>query len=224
MLRLSSFAWVCAGYLALLVALAAPDATVFAQTPTPTELDVPAPEECMVEPRALPLFPEGVGQLASATPAPLAPEAEPPFTIPQGEPADVETTTGVSATVREAIACRNANDFRRAYALFTQDMIVSLFGGPATVDPEIQAAIDEEAAPLARRQQLALLTLTDMVLLPDGRVGAVVETANARRAYQDYLIFEHDPASGRWLIDESVALVTPERPHRDMVEGTPTGG
>jgi hypothetical protein len=173
--------------------------------------NVPAPEECTIEPRALPLFPEGVGQRASATPAPLAAAPDSPFTIPQGEPADVETTTGVSATVREAIACRNANDFRRAYALFTQDMIVSLFGGPATVDPEIQAAIDEEAVPLARRQQLALLTLTDMVLLPDGRVGAVVETANARRAYQDYLIFEHDPASGRWLIDESVALNEGER-------------
>ncbi len=194
--------------------------TVLGQaTPAAAALDVPSPEECVVEPRSLPLFPEGVGQLASATPAPLATEPEPPFTIPQGEPADVETTTGVSATVREAIACRNANDFQRAYALFTQDMLVSLFGGPATVDPEVVAAIAEEAGPLSRRQQLALLALTDVILLPDGRVGAIVETGNARRAYQDFLIFEQDPASGRWLIDESVALVTPERPQR----GTPVG-
>jgi hypothetical protein len=209
-----------AAIVAALLALALSGTHALAQGPVS---NVPGPEECVIEPRALPLFPEGVGQLASATPSPLAIELEPPFTIPQGEPADVETTTGVSATVREAIACRNGNDFQRAYALFTQDMIVSLFGGPATVDPEIVAAIAEKAGPLPRRQQLALLTFTDIVLLPDGRVGAVVETGNTRRAYQDYLIFEQDPASGRWLIDGSVALVTPERPHRETVPGTPEG-
>jgi hypothetical protein len=201
---------------AALLALALSGTPALAQGPVS---DVPGPEECVVEPRALPLFPEGVEQRASATPAPLATVPEPPFTTPQGEPADTETVTSVSATVREAIACRNANDFQRAYSLFTQDMLVALFGGPATVDPEIVAAITEKAGPLSRRQQLALLALTDVILLPDGRVGAVVETGNARRAYQDFLIFEQDPASGRWLIDESVALVIPERPQR----GTPVG-
>lgn len=199
-----------------LLAVAISGTSALAQGPVS---NVPGPEECMVEPRALPLFPEGVGQRAAATPLPLATAPEPPFAIPQGEPADVDTTTGVSATLREAIACRNANDFRRAYALFTQDMLVSLFGGPATIDPEIRTAIEEGAAPLPRRQQLALLTLTNIILLPDGRVGAVVETGNSRRAFQDYLIFEQDPTSGRWLIDESVILSTEERPQR----GTPVG-
>ena len=47
----------------------------------------------------------------------------------------------IAATVREAIACRNAGDFLRVYTLFTQDMLVALFGGPATVDPEVRSAV-----------------------------------------------------------------------------------
>lgn len=198
---------------AALLTVALPAAGALAQaTPTAIELDVPTPEECLVEPRAFPFFPEGVGQRAAATPAPLATEPEPPFTNPTGDPASEETVTAVTATVREALACRNGNDFLRAYALFTQDMLVSLFGGPATIDPEIRAAITEEAGPVQRRQRVGLVSVTEVTLLPDGRVGAVVDTASARHLFQDYLFFVLDPASNRWLIDETVPLVTPQRP------------
>lgn len=180
-------------------------------TPAATDLDVPSPEECLVEPRAFPLFPADVGQRAAATPAPLATEPEPPFVRPEGEPADDETVAAVTATVREALACRNGNDFLRASALFSQEMIVALFGGPATIDPEIRATVVEEVGPVPKRQRIGLVSIEDVVLLPDGRVGAMVDTGNARRSFQDYLFFAHDPESGRWLIDETVALVTPER-------------
>ena len=114
-------------------------------TPEAGMLDVPSPQECQIAPRSFPLFPAGVGQRAAATPLPLATPPATSFVPPQGEAADAETVAAVTATVREAIACRNGNDFLRAYALFTENMIVSLFGGPATIDPEV-GQIDRRAA------------------------------------------------------------------------------
>jgi hypothetical protein len=174
-----------------------------ATPPADTPLDVPAPDECQIEPWQGPLFPESSGRIPPATPAPLQTAPAPPFTPPEGEPADAETIAAVSATAREAIACRNANDLPRAYALFTQEMVTALFGGPATIDPEIMAALVEEQRPVPRRQRLAITDVTEVTLLPDGRVGAIIATSAPRREFRDYLIFEQDPATGQWLIDEA---------------------
>jgi len=191
-----------------LLALSAPAASAQG-TPTATVLDVPAPEECQVAPRPFPLFPVGIGQRAAATPAPIVTAPEEPFAPPAGEAADAETVAAVTATVREAVACRNAGDYPRAWALLTQDMIVALFGGPATVDPEVRTAVVEGPRPVPRARRLAVVSVSDVIKLPDGRVGAVVDTRNARRAFRDYIVFELDLTTGRWLIDATEALPTP---------------
>jgi hypothetical protein len=174
-------------------------------TPTALSLDVPAPEECLLEPRALPLFPEEAGQRA-ATPAPVVPGPAEPFSPPAGDPADAETVAAVTATVRAAIACRNAGDLLRAYTLFTDDMLVVLFGGPATVDPEVRQVAGEGPRPLPAARRLGIVVIRDIVLLPDGRVAAVVETATIRRLFRDYLFLVQEPTTGRWLIDEAIPL------------------
>lgn len=173
-------------------------------TPTAAAVDIPAPQDCQVEPRSYPFFAESSGRSEPATPAPLDTEPAEPFEIPTGEAPDEETAAAVTATLRESLACRNANDFLRAYALFTDDMLVALFGGPATVDPDIRALIGDEALkPVSPRQRIALTAVADMVVLPDGRVGAAVETLNANQTFRDFVIFEQDAESGRWLIDET---------------------
>jgi hypothetical protein len=179
-------------------------------TPTAGIPEIPPPEACQVVPRELPLFPEGVGQRAPGTPEPFEAVPATPFALPSGAAPDAGTVDAVTATVREALACRNANDFLRAYALFTQNMIVELFGGPGTIDPEVQAAMAQEPQPLPRRARVALYSIDDVVSLPDGRVGVLVLTLNAQRAFRDYLIFARDAESGRWLIDESITLPAPE--------------
>lgn len=175
-------------------------------TPVPVSADIPAPQECEIEPRVLPLLPELATPAPPATPAPLAAAPAEPFAPPAGETPDEATVEAVTATVREALACRNANDLLRAYALFTPNMLESLFGGPATIDPDVRAMIAEEQDPVARRGRVALVQISDMTLLPDGRVGALVLTANAERIYQDYLYFAQDEESDRWLIDGAVNL------------------
>ena len=162
----------------------------------------------------LPLFPAGVGQRAAATPAPIVTEPAEPFAPPAGEAADAETAAAITATVREAIACRNAGDFLRVYTLFTQDMLVALFGGPATVDPEVRAAVEERPRPIPEARRLALVAVSDVVLLPDGRAGALVETESARRAFRDYLYLHFDAVSGRWRIDAAVPLPALGAPRR----------
>lgn len=186
-----------------------PGTPVTQGTPT-TAWDVPAPEECMVEPRAFPLFPEGEGQRAPATPLPLPATPAPAFVVPDGDPVTPDIEAGVLATVRESIACRNANQMLRAYALFTESMIGSLFGGPATVDPEIRALIKQgdDLGPLPRRQGVALLQVSQIAHRPDGRIGAIVTTGTVDRVFQDYLVFTYDSGSSRWLIDQVVLLAS----------------
>jgi len=200
-----------AGFASLLILLAAlalhssPSARAQA-TPITQTIDAPAPNECLVaRPEAL-YFPNSVIQAAPATPAPIVTEPAPPFTPPAGDPADAETIAAITATVREALACRNAGDYLRAYALFTPEMIAQLFGGPATIDPEVIAAAVEGPRPVPSARQLGIVAISDAVILPDGRVGAIVETATARRDFRDYLFFERAPEDDRWLIDRSVPL------------------
>ena len=191
-------------------ALAQENATPVAQATPTTAWEVPTPEQCTVEPRAFPMFPAGVGQREPATPLPLPATPAAAFAVPDGDPVTPEIETGVVATVRESIACRNANQMLRAYALFTDRMIVSLFGGPATVDPEIRGLIQrgDEPGPLPNRQRVALLQVSQIAHRPDGRIGAIVTTGTVDRIFQDYLVFTYDAASSRWLIDEAVLLAS----------------
>lgn len=195
-------------------ALAQETATPAPQGTPATTWDVPAPEACTLEPRAFPMFPAGVGQREPATPLPLPATPAPAFVVPDGDPVTPDIEAGVLATVRESIACRNANQMLRAYALFTEPMIVSLFGGPATVDPEIRALIQQgdDLGPLPRRQRVALLQVSQIAHRPDGRIGAIVTTGTVDRIFQDYLVFTYDAASGRWLIDEVKLLASESTP------------
>lgn len=168
-----------------------------AQEATP---GVPRPAECVVEPRALPLLTETT--TTAATPAPLATPR--PFTPPAGEPADEETVRAVTATVRQAVACRNASDFRRVYALMTDRMLRALFGGPETLDPIIVAAIEMGPRNVPRDLRLGVVSVTDVERLSDGRVGAIVTTRDATTTYVDYLFFAD--GDNAWRIDEQIAI------------------
>ncbi|HEU5434250.1 MAG TPA: hypothetical protein VFU81_21440 [Thermomicrobiales bacterium] len=204
MKRKSCRTWRAAVAAATLAAsLALPLALAAAQTGTPTAGPVaPRPEACAVKPRPLPLLPPGTPGAAAATPAPIAPLASPtPVTAPAGEPADAPTTAAVAATVREAVACRNAGDFRRAYALFTDAMLTRMFGSDETISPEIVAAIAEGPQHLPRADRLRIVSIGAVTLDADGRASAVVETQSHDGDFRDLLFFVKGPNG--WLIDEA---------------------
>jgi hypothetical protein len=184
----------------------APSAAHAQATPIAEIPGVPNPDECQIPLPETIEFPADSMRPVAATPRPIATEPEPPFAPPEGEPGDAETVAGVTAIVREAIACRNAGDFARSLVFFTPDMLVELFGSPATVDPEVLQGIQEGPRPVPEQRRLRIDAIDAIVTLPDGRVGALVETSTPRREFRDYLFFVQDPESGRWLIDGSVPL------------------
>ena len=83
---------------------------------------------------------------------------------------------------------------------------MALYGGPATIDPEFRLVMTEGARQIPPARRLAIVAIDDVIILADGRAGAVVTTETGRRAFRDHLIFERDAESGRWLLDESVPL------------------
>jgi hypothetical protein len=175
-------------------------------TPVPSASEAPAPNECQVPLPETIEFPADSMRPVAATPRPISTEPEPPFTPPAGDPADAETADAVTATVREAIACRNAGDYVRMLVFFTPHMLAELYGSPATVDPEVLRGIQEGPRPLPEPRRLRIDAIAEVIVMPDGRVGAVVETSTPRREFRDYLFFMLDVESGRWLIDGSVPL------------------
>lgn len=191
------------GALALATAFAAPAPGARAAQPaTPVaEQDAPRPDGCVVEPIRLPIaLPSAPGTPTARLPDPAA--------LPAGEPADPDTAAGITATVREAIACRNAGDLRRAYALMTPALLAGLLGTPETAPPEIVTALLEPTRRVPRDERVTLLAISDVALLPDGRVRARVETEAAGFRFADSLLFVRvsDGDRNRWLIDDALPL------------------
>lgn len=188
-------------FLILALALAPVGLDARQATPGAGSAIVPRPDACRVAPRSLPLLADDTGAPA-ATPLPLV---EPtPFAPLAGEPADAATSRAITAVVREAVACRNAGDYARAYALMSDGMLVRLFGGPATLDPIVAAALEAPPERLSRPDRLALVAVADLRLLPDGRTAARVVTRNAEQTFTDELVFVR--AQERWLIDQTIPI------------------
>ncbi|CAA9570119.1 MAG: hypothetical protein AVDCRST_MAG59-3405 [uncultured Thermomicrobiales bacterium] len=184
---------------ALPLAAAAPGA---AQEATPMGSAAPPDAaECRVAPRPIEDFRALLG-----TPVPPTPET---FAAPAGDPADPAVVEGVLATVRELLACHNAGDFQRQAALYTDAGFVEDFRGLAEDDVAAIATPSPGFLP-----PLRLVTVRDVVVLDDGRVGAVVVTFTSEVERDDYLfLVEQD---GRYLVDHFVDEYVPS------VAGTPT--
>ncbi|HEY7032118.1 MAG TPA: hypothetical protein VH482_12345 [Thermomicrobiales bacterium] len=183
---------------------------------------VPDPSECTVEPRPLSFF----AQLA-ATPQALPADAdqrfskptdqERPWTMPPGSPADPDTVAAVTATLRQALACLNANDPLRFLSLFSDDMLRLFFAqSPIPPDAIPQLAATPVASP--PDQWLGYLSVHDARVLPDGRVAALAEDYDPTEPPfgmgTDFAIFVK--VGNTWLIDSLIEHV------KIVGEGTPT--
>lgn len=187
--------------LAILLAAATgvPAAAAWQATPEAGGI-APRPEECTVAPRTLPL------EIALATPVPASPGPVLPShrDLPPGSPAEAAAVEAVTATVAEALACRNAGDLLAAYALMTDDLVLKVIGPPGGVPPELVALLSEKPDKVRRAERLELAEVGEARTLPDGRVAATVVTRNAGTEFTDVLVFvERD---GGWLIDEAYAV------------------
>ena len=179
---------------------------VLAQDATPTRWAGEAidPGECRIEPipaeRLSALwFPE------SATPGLATPAAEPALTsvpVPLGEPADPGTVAEITATVRELLACQNRAENGRFFAFFTDTMLRQFGPFPGETREDI-AAMLAPFEPIPVEEQVRLLAVTDVSVMADGRVAALVVSDDPpippEGPETGLVLFVAE--GGRWLID-----------------------
>ena len=205
----------------LALTLVAP-AVAFAQEATPgTGAEqfplTPDPAECQVEPRDVEEF---VGIAAEATPT-VGMTGTGTVEIPVGELADAETVAAVTAVTREIYACFNAGDFRRAFSLLTDEAVLGFAEEEPIPEAELRGLLGATPEAVPAEGRTTILAVTDVVRLADGRVGALVASADPADPEEGptavHLTFEQ--ADGRWLVDGVVEFHThPE----EEDEGTPT--
>jgi hypothetical protein len=171
-------------------------------------------EECLVEPRSsdevftlLGLAEEAAGQ---AAPAPRTPVPAPPWTR-----ADEETATATEATIREWLACINADDNLRIAALMSDAALTRFFAstlGSAEAIEGARANLAGTPVPRAEEDLAQLVSVSDVSVLDDGRIAAlaVIREPALRPGGQEALLLILTPVGDRLLIDDVVQFsVTP---------------
>ena len=122
-----------------------------------------------------------------------------PFAMPEGETADEATVAAVSELYEQLIACLNAGDFLRAYALYTDDYLVRNLSEEAITRLEATPVPSDESA----RSEFG--GLMDARLLKDGRVAALVTISNPQSG--DVLIHAIlREENGRLRIDDEAVV------------------
>ncbi len=173
-------------------------------TPNADSLVV-TPEECDVEPRSVDSIRAlaGLGQPRTVGGGII----EPPFEdqLPQGPAADEAIVAAVTAAEREYRACLTARDFPRLLALLTDERGGELLAELSDEDKRL--LLDGQWTPQPGPERMALFPLRDVRLLPDGRVGAIVEYGfgppNPPRQFDGSHFQTYKLVDGRWLIDEA---------------------
>jgi hypothetical protein len=160
-------------------------------TPTP---DAPPPELCRAAPRSF-------GEMTPRSPPETTPE--PTSTIgpePGRTPADPETVAGITATVREFVACLNAGEWLRALGLYTDSGLFSFLVRQYAISREDYEAL-ATPVPAPPDDQFRIREILGVRELPFDRVFAVVVLDFPEDPSPNWLSFTFVKQNGRWLID-----------------------
>ncbi len=112
---------------------------------------------------------------------------------------------GVTTSAEELFACYNARDVLRVFALFTDYFLKRYFAQEGVTAEALEYfAMPAEARPAEAWESIGV---TDVVVLPDGRIGACLHGTNPEGDgldLIDYTIFVKQ--DGRHLIDDVIFL------------------
>jgi hypothetical protein len=202
----------------VLVALGLTGSPASAQDGTPTT-ESDAASCASIEPRDAAFF-QALAATPAATPAqqPTGQEdgaATPtPFAMPEGQPAESADIAEVTSLFQHLIACINAGDYLRVYALYGDEYLVR------NLTADTIERLDATPAPTQESMQSEFGGVLDARQLEDGRIAALVTTRTAQSG--DLLLFAVLRRDGeRWLIDEE-RLVEAAAASPEDAPGTPS--
>lgn len=191
---------------------------VLAQEGTPEADDAENPRlvaasECVSEPRAYEDIATILDIEGAGVPAPAMTQITPPL----GEVADIETSISIKEAARHVLACFNAGDIPRAAGLMTENGVKRAYWG-LTIDEEnrelARTRIAAAPEPRAEEALVRLITVTDVAVLPDGRVAAfvVLNEPLLPPAGPETLLFVFSNQDGSWLVDDWIdfSIVPPD--------------
>ena len=155
---------------------------------------VPAPA-CDVPPRTPEEISVLLGESGIATPAATTGGQ----TLPEGVPADAETTVAIERIIRLWLACQNAGEPLRAWSLFSDGYLYRLLSRQGVLS---EGAFREEGTSYARAAEASTVPeIAGQRLLPDGRYGATVVIAYPSVPMPKRFFFYFTWVDGRLLID-----------------------
>jgi hypothetical protein len=195
-----------------------PAAPLAAQSGTPAT-DAQGAASCAdVEPRDAEFFRALSGTPAAATAeganAQGAAATPTPFAMPEGEPADEAVLAEVTALYEQLIACLNAGEYLRAYALYSDEYL------ERNLSEEILDTLQATPVPAEESMQSEFGGVLEARLLEDGRVGALVSTSNPQSGeVLVFAILRRD--DDRMRIDEEQVVEAEGLPATPA--GTPAG-
>ena len=164
----------------------------------------PDPSECDVDPRSVDAV-EAIVAVATPTEHLLVDHED---QLPQGRPADAETVTDITAVARTYVACLNAADWPRAFALLSEQAVSDFLDSEQVAGLFATAGTPETDA--SGQIEVALVEVRDVRVFDDGRVDAIV-TWGRRPApgdeVRDYETNFHTfvQVDGQWLLDEEIS-------------------
>ena len=130
--------------------------------------EAPDPAGCTVEPIPLEELNSSI-----ATPIPATPAPGRGAVVPAGTPATADEAQVILETVRTLVACYNAGELLRSYALYTPEYLHHLF---ARQGPYAEVSYLSLATPMPAEadERVQILDIADQRRLPDGRLAANV--------------------------------------------------
>lgn len=142
-----------------------------AQEGTPSA-DFVAPDlaECRIAPRSI----DSIVAALTTPVAGITTPAKPGSDMAAGQPADAETVATVTALVREATACGNAGDYRRVFALYTDNGLRVFAADRGMAVEQLTGFLAATPVPLPEESWQAA-RVRDVLIQSDARVTAFAD-------------------------------------------------
>ena len=186
----------------LAVVTLAPGMTLAQEGTATADFVTPDPAECRIAPRSIESIASALATPIAGTPATANPSGE----VATGQPADAETVAAVTALAREATACGNAGDYRRVFALYTDNGLRVFATDRGMTVEQLAGALAATPVPLPEASWQGV-RVRDVRIQSDGRVTAFIDFRSPQGVGSVFVALVHQ--GDRYLVDSEVALPSP---------------